>query len=141
MIKRRTIREWQLMFNDGQFEDGSFNTQVDAGWYDWWCKDDTLVKKTKRMGNIIKKIKQGGKIDLDKHYVWFKNNCPVVGGLYDDFRFSDIETGANQFVVQIGDHREEYRYNVFVPINGFSVPIFSTNYSKELVKWFNTKEE
>ena len=52
------------------------------------------ANKTKRMGNIIKQIKGGGiKVDLNNWYVWFKNNCPLNGPLYDDFRFADLGTG------------------------------------------------
>ena len=49
-------------------------------------KDTSLTNKTKKMGNIIKQIKPGGKVDLETSYVWFKNNCPINGPLYDDFR-------------------------------------------------------
>ena len=42
-------------------ESADKRVQIDAGWYDWFCKDTSLVNKTKRMGNIIKQIKPGGK--------------------------------------------------------------------------------
>jgi hypothetical protein len=39
------------------------------------------------------------KIDTEKNYVFFKNNCPMRGGLYDDFRVCDMETGDVIFTV------------------------------------------
>ena len=47
------------------------------------------------MGNIIKQIKPGGKVDLENSYVWFKNNCPLQGNLYDDFRIADLESDVH----------------------------------------------
>ena len=34
---------------------------------------------------------KSGLIDGNTHYVWFKNNCPAYGDLYDDIRISRIE--------------------------------------------------
>ena len=65
MEEKRTVRSWQQAYNSGAFENPDRRTQIDAGWYDWFCKDTSLANKTKRMGQIVKQIKDGGKIDLD----------------------------------------------------------------------------
>jgi len=50
-------------------------------------------------------------IDTEKHFVFFKNNCPGQGRLYDDFRICDIETGDVVFCVipsrQVNDFENE----------------------------------
>jgi hypothetical protein len=89
------------------------------------------------MGNIIKQIKVGGKVDLETSYVWFKNNCPLNGPLYDDFRIADMETNNNLFVVQIDCAWNDSKYTVYERLDGFDKPAFKTNSSRELVKWFN----
>ena len=38
-------------------------------------------------------------VDLDSTYVFFKNNCPFDGPLYDDFRICDIESGNVLYTV------------------------------------------
>jgi hypothetical protein len=69
------------------------------GFYDWFCSDRALEAKAKNlMPKVIKFAKAKG-IDLDRHYVWFKNNCPLDGPLYDDFRIASLETGDNVFTV------------------------------------------
>lgn len=141
MKKEINVREWQKNFVAGAYDSKDFDTQCQAGWYDWFCHDASLAGKTRRMGQIIKQVKDGGKIDLDTMYVWFKNNCPVVGKLYDDFRFADIETGAVQFTIQIGNERNLTRYCVYGTKNDFATPLFETDFSRELVKWLNEKWE
>jgi hypothetical protein len=69
------------------------------GFYDWFCKEESLANKAMNlMPKVIKFAKAKG-IDLDRHYVWFKNNCPMNGSLYDDFRIASLETGDNVFTV------------------------------------------
>lgn len=41
----------------------------------------------------VKWLVDKGVLDGDKLYVWFKNNCPCYGSLYDDIRFSTIANG------------------------------------------------
>lgn len=135
--KEMSIRTWIERFYNGDFDGKSYKVQCEAGWYDWFCKDSSLKNKTKKMGNIIKQIKDGGKVDLDKNYVWFKNNCPLSGPLYDDFRFAHIKDGDVEFTVQILSPISEKRYTVWGKKNNFAEPLLETNYSKELVKWFN----
>lgn len=88
-MKNITVREWIDKFNHGKFDNEDFKTQCAAGWYDWFCSTKSLAKKLKKMGNIIKDIKND--YILDNFRVWFKNNCPCSYPLYDDFRFEPIK--------------------------------------------------
>lgn len=72
-MRNYNLKEWKEKFNLGEFENSNFETQVKAGWYDWFCKTTSLRNKTKKLGNIVKKL-----VDSEKVYVWFKNNCPFV---------------------------------------------------------------
>jgi hypothetical protein len=137
MDKQIKLSEWIQRFNTGEFDKPDSKAQIEAGWFDWFCRDTSLANKTKKMGNIIKQIKIGGKVDLETSYVWFKNNCPLNGPLYDDFRIADIENNNNLFVVQIDCVWNDSRYTVFERLDGFEKPVFQTDSSRELVKWFN----
>ncbi|QWB95468.1 hypothetical protein KHQ89_05810 [Mycoplasmatota bacterium] len=137
MSKEQSLRMWIESFNKGEFDSKDLQTQIKAGWYDWFCKDESLASKTKRMGNIVKQFKDGGKLNLDKIYVWFKNNCTLAGPLYDDFRIADMESGDTLFTIQINCFREEKRYTVYGKKNDFDTSLFNTNSIKELVSWFN----
>jgi hypothetical protein len=137
MDKQIKLSEWIQRFNTGEFDKPDSKAQIEAGWFDWFCRDSSLANKTKKMGNIIKQIKVCGKVDLETSYVWFKNNCPLNGPLYDDFRIADIENNNNLFVVQIDCVWNDSRYTVFERLDGFEKPVFQTDSSRELVKWFN----
>lgn len=137
MDKQIKLSEWIQRFQSGDFENKNTKTQIEAGWYDWFCKDTSLANKTKKMGNIINQIKVGGKVDLENSYVWFKNNCPLNGPLYDDFRIADIENNNNLFVVQIDCAWNDSKYTVYERLDGFEKPVFKSDSSRELVKWFN----
>lgn len=84
-------------FNNGNYDSRDVKTQIEAGWYDWFCKDSSLSNRTKKLfpkvKRILKKNEKSNRFDPEKSYVFFKNNCPVIGSLYDDFRICDIETG------------------------------------------------
>ena len=65
-------------------------------WYDWFCKDTSLPNKTKALMSRVRKIvklNNNKKFHNDDCYVFFKNNCPCSGSLYDDFRICDLKTG------------------------------------------------
>ena len=135
--KRIPLRTWIQRFNNNEFESLDVKVQIEAGWYDWFCRDTSLRNKTKKMGNIIKQIKDGGKVNLDESYVWFKNNCPMSGPLYDDFRIANIHDGATQLVVQLDSPWEDAKYTVYSVDDFFDKPVLLTNSSRELVKWLN----
>jgi hypothetical protein len=134
-----TLREWIKRFNNNEFESLDVKVQIEAGWYDWFCRDTSLKNKTKKMGQIIKQIKDGGKVDLNNMYVWFKNNCPMSSPLYDDFRIANISDGATQLIVQINSPWEDERYAVYSVDDFFDKPVLLTNSSRELVKWLNNE--
>ena len=137
MDKQIKLSEWIQRFQSGDFDSKNTKTQIEAGWYDWFCKDSSLANKTKKMGNIIKQIKVDGKVDLENSYVWFKNNCPLNSPLYDDFRIADIKNNNNLFVVQIDCAWNDSKYTVYERLDGFEKPVFKSDSSRELVKWFN----
>lgn len=142
MEKRINVLAWIDRFNNGDFDKEDVKIQIEAGWYDWFCKDSSLLRKTQRMGKIIAKLNQGGKVDLANCYVWFKNNCPLNGPLYDDFRFADLETGEVQFTIQLDCCWNNHKYVVWGRREkgkefNHDKPLFETDSVKELVEWFN----
>ncbi len=134
---RIPLNIWIERFKNAEFENENTEVQIEAGWYDWFCRDTSLKNKTKKMGNIIKQIKDGGKINLNETFVWFKNNCPMSAPLYDDFRIANIKDGATQLVIRINSPWKNERYVVYSVDDSFDKPVLLTNSSRELVKWLN----
>ena len=93
MSKDRNLREWIEAYDRYEFHIDDRDAQIEAGWYDWFCKDSALKNKTISLGKKVKQIAESSKVDKENMYVFFKNNCPMSGPLYDDFRICDIETG------------------------------------------------
>ncbi len=142
MKKEINVLEWQKNFALGRYLPKDFKTQCEAGWYDWFCKQESLANKTNKMGKIIAQVKSGGKVDMENNYVWFKNNCPLNYPLYDDFRFADIKTFNTLLTIQCGHpFGDESNYVVYGRKNDFIEPLFKCNNSRELVKWLNTPWE
>lgn len=88
-----TVREWIQRYDEGHFEDDSLRTQLNAGWYDWKCRDTTLVNKTRYLGEKLKQLAASGKIDVDTTFIFFVNEEPKSGHLTDKIRICDHETG------------------------------------------------
>ena len=88
-----SIRQWIENYNSGKYDSHDVKVQGEAGWYDWFCRNKSLCGKTKRLAPKVKQLAKSSKVNVDNWYVWFKNNCPVFGSLYDDIRFADIKTG------------------------------------------------
>jgi hypothetical protein len=140
-MEKQTLRQWISNFNKGLYDEYNRKTQIEAGWFDWFCRDSSLRNKTYKLGRVVKQIKDGGKVDLDKNYVFFKNNCPLNGPLYDDFRICSIENGNLKFTVQFGCCWNKSKYAVYGRTpdgeGHWENAIFETNSSRELVKWLN----
>jgi hypothetical protein len=108
--KKMSVREWIVAFDSGKFHDKDIDTQCSAGWYDWFCSEKSLRGRLYAMAPKVKRIAKSSKIDQDKMYVFFKNNCPCLGKLYDDFRFCDIVTRNVVFTItpKLGYDSEDF---------------------------------
>lgn len=89
-----STRQFLESFDKGEFDSADVHTQCKAGWYDWFCRDTSLVKKTKKLAVKVKQISYSKKVNIDNTYVFFKNNCPMSGSLYDAFSICDLSSGA-----------------------------------------------
>lgn len=99
MEKQMNLKEQMAAFKRGDFVSYSTKVQCEAGWYDWFCRDDSLQPKTYKLYPKVEQIMGSTRFDNEKVYVFFKNNCPMDGSLYDDFRICDLETGDVLFTV------------------------------------------
>lgn len=134
------ILEFCERFNNGDFNDKSFETQTKAGWYDWFCRTESLANKTKTLGRKVDAIKSSSRFDASKTYVFFKNNCPCVGALYDQFSICDIETGDVLFCVQHlekGSHGCDHaHWELYDGSVSFHDPVVNGTWN-EVKKYFN----
>lgn len=88
MSEMLSVRRWQDLFRSGAFQDRSRETQIRTRWYDWFCSDTALAGRLQRIGRVVMGITEPA--ILDNYYVWFKNNCPLDGPIYDDVRFEPL---------------------------------------------------
>jgi hypothetical protein len=89
-----TLKEQLAQFEKGIIVDSQGNKDHACyNFYDWFCRDSSLERKAKSLYSKSKKFVKELNVDPEKHYMFFKNNCPGRGPLYDDFRICDIVTG------------------------------------------------
>lgn len=91
---RLPLGEWIELYNAGAFEDDSVSAMCEAGWYDWFCRNDELYERLEILAPLVKALASCPRISqrMDDTYVFFKNNCPCSGPLYDSFSICDIHT-------------------------------------------------
>jgi hypothetical protein len=127
-------------FLAGDFVSTDVKTQCEAGWYDWFCRDTSLANKTKSLGTKVLRLMKSSKINPETQYVWFKNNCPMNGSLYDDFRIADLETGDVLYtVVPASGHNATLgRAEVWGRENDFKGPLVVGSW-KDVKNFFGVK--
>ena len=130
MEKKLTITETLKQWKSGELD-------INALWYDWFCKETSLENKGKTLLQRLNAISGSKKFDNDKTYVFFKNNCPCDGSLFDDFRICDIKTGDVIYcVVPKSGYNSNYgKAEVWGRENKFDDPIIEGTW-KEVKDWF-----
>lgn len=111
---------------------------INGLWYDWFCKESSLYNKGLSLIKKLEQIRYSSKIDCNNSYVFFKNNCPMCGKLYDDFRICDIETGNVIYTIvpKSGHDYMNGKGEVWGKENDFKEPLIVGSW-KEIKNWFN----
>jgi len=111
--------------------EGQENAAGFWGFYDWFCKDASLrIRAERLMPKVIRFVKSKPNLNLEKHYVFFKNNCPMSGPTYDDFRICDAAGDVVYTVSPCCTHTG--KAEVWGRENGFSEPIATADNFKDL---------
>ena len=136
-MREISVRQWQERFRAGDFSSRDRSVQCEAGWYDWFCRDEALAGRLKKLSGVVLGITDP--YILDNYYVWFKNNCPVSGPLYDDVRFEPLsgERDGKYFVISLDSPHEQMKWALFTERYGYDAPEFECGNVRDMVKYVN----
>ena len=134
---RISVREWQQRYKAGAYDDKARDVQIAAGWYDWFCPDDSLSGRLKKIAPVVMGITEP--FILDNYYVWFKNNCPVIGPLYDDVRFELLngQRDGKYFLVSRASPHEKKLWALTTERFGFKEPEYECQKVRDMVAYIN----
>ena len=133
-----SLRQWLINQDKGMYDAADVNTQISAGWYDWFCIDKSLSKRLAAMVPKIRRICTSKKVDLDNSYIFFKNNCPCNGNVYDDFRICDLATGDVIYTItpKCGHNISKGESSVWGKENNFKEELAKGTW-KDVLNYFN----
>ena len=133
------VKTFVERFKRHEFDYPSIAVQIEAGWFDWFCKDSALAKKTAKLGAKVCRIANSRLFDKTNCYVFFKNNCPLVGKLYDQFSICDLNSGDVLFCCQHlekGSHGcNTAHWELYDATAGFHEPVVNGTW-KAVEKYF-----
>lgn len=137
--ERFSVREWQERFRAGEFNEKDVGAQMNAGWYDWFCRDSALAGRLQRIAPVVMGITEPA--ILDNYFVCFKNNCPLNGPLYDDVRFEPLEgeRDGRYFLVALDSPHEKpgHKWALTTERNGFDEAEFGCGNVREMCGYLN----
>lgn len=137
--ERFSVREWQERFRAGEFNEKDVGAQMNAGWYDWFCRDSALAGRLQRIAPVVMGITEPA--ILDNYSVCFKNNCPLNGPLYDDVRFEPLEgeRDGRYFLVALDSPHEKpgHKWALTAERSGFDEAEFGCGNVREMCEYIN----
>lgn len=118
------------------FEQGTFLDSKCFYFYDWFCRDASLHNKAKQLMTKAKKFAALMNIDATSTYVFFKNNCPLNGKLYDDFRICDVATGDVLYTIvpACGHKHTHNECCIWSHLNNFKEPHMKASSWKQMLQ-------
>lgn len=134
---KTAIRQWRQNYKAGKYDNNDVETMCEAGWHDWFCKDTSLKNKIKKFTLFINKITND--YILDNFYLYFKNNCPCCGPLYDTIGISPINEDENPEMhmgITIDSPYEDTRFALYTENNNYE-NVIETNNKKEIIDYIN----
>jgi len=136
------IADFIKRYRTGEFRSKDVNTQINAGWFDWFCPDAELADRLDTLGKLLVDISDTDKFDVEECYVFFKNNCPAYGDLYDSISIMDGEHGDVIYWVtpasgHSGDNKGKAQ--VFSCNNDFKEPLVNGSL-EDVIHFFHPKK-
>jgi hypothetical protein len=129
-MKNLTITEVLKAWREGRLD-------IMSLWYDCFCDESELEERGEELMQKLDEISASTKFDNDKTYVFFKNNCPALGTLYDDFRICDMENDDVIYTVTplSGRDDEKGKANVWGQETGFHGAVVEGSWD-DVRDWF-----
>ena len=137
MREKISVGQWQVLYRAGACDSKDRAVQCEAGWYDWFCRDEALASRLKQLAPVVMGITDP--FILDNYYVWFKNNCPMSGPLYDDVRFGPLagERDGLYFLVTRDSPHEKAKWVLYTERCGFEKPEFQCANVRDMIRYVN----
>ena len=93
--------------------------------YDWFCKDESLENRANKLKGLAKRLVVRFNLDPDRVYVFFKNNCPMSGPLYDSLSICDVDGGVILWATPKSGHNGNAELYMVKEGKEISAPTFS----------------
>lgn len=140
-MQKFNLLEWIRKYDAGNFSNPDVIVQIDAGWHDWFCRDTSLVSKTKSLSSKVKKVASSTKVNklgLENVYVFFKNCCPLSGRLYDQFSICDAKSGDVHYCIvpRHVQRNNEVKSELWGTENAFDKPLVIGTF-KDVLSYLN----
>lgn len=132
-MTKANLKQQLEAFKQGRYLDSDGKESWCYNFFDWFCKDSSLEAKAKKLFHQTQKFVDLMGIDQEKHYVFFKNSCPMYGPLYDSFSICSIEgEGVAWWVTAKSGHTGEAE--AFCSEKGFDKPYTTGKNFTDLLK-------